>query len=69
MTISEEYLELQKQLHKNPNYGVASIGFAPLVAKLIDKAQINSISDYGAGKCNLQKKLMEMDRHFTSATG
>lgn len=58
-TISPEYLELQKQLHVNPGYGVASLLFAPFVADLIKKIGIKSISDYGAGKKNLIKGLNE----------
>ncbi len=34
-TITEEYRKLQQELHQNPNYGVASLQFAPLVADLI----------------------------------
>ena len=56
-TISEEYLELQKELHKNPNYGIASLEFAPLVAQLVKNAKILSISDYGAGKKRLYEGL------------
>lgn len=52
-TITPEYLELQKLLHLNPNYGVASLSFAPIVAEIIKKANIKSLSDYGAGKKNL----------------
>ena len=52
-TITPEYLELQKLLHLNPNYGVASLSFAPIVAEIIMKANIKSLSDYGAGKKNL----------------
>tara|TARA_B100001123_G_C14615197_1_gene751483 strand:+ start:69 stop:521 length:453 start_codon:yes stop_codon:yes gene_type:complete len=59
-TISDEYLKLQKKLHKNPNYGIASIKFAPNVKKILEDAKLNSISDYGAGKKNLQKKLIEL---------
>jgi len=59
-TISKSYLELQKELHKNPNYGVASIKFAPNVKKIIEDAKLNSISDYGAGKKNLQKTLNDL---------
>ena len=54
-TISEEYLKQQQELHKNPNYGVASLEFSPLVAQLVKQANIQSISDYGAGK----KRLLE----------
>ena len=49
-TISEEYLKQQQELHKNPNYGVASLEFSPLVAQLVKQANIQSIADYGAGK-------------------
>ena len=55
--ISENYLTLQKELHKNPNYGVASIKFAPNVKKIFEDAKLSSISDYGAGKMNLKKTL------------
>ncbi len=52
-TISKEYLELQKKLHLNPDYGIASLSFAPIVSEIIKKANINTVSDYGAGKKNL----------------
>jgi hypothetical protein len=54
-TITEEYMKQQQELHKNPNYGVASLEFSPLVAQLVKQANIQSISDYGAGK----KRLLE----------
>ena len=60
MTISAEYLEQQKQLHQNPDYGVASLEFAAWVIELAEKINAKSISDYGAGKCNLQKKMSEL---------
>jgi hypothetical protein len=56
-TISANYLAQQQELHRNPNYGVASIGYAPIVKELLDQTGIKSISDYGAGKCNLRKAL------------
>lgn len=55
--ISKEYQQLQIELHKNPNYGVASLGYAPTIARIILENGISSVSDYGAGKCNLQKGL------------
>ena len=57
-TISEEYLNLQKDLHLRSDYGTASLGIAPEVKQIFEKYNYKSISDYGAGKCNLQKKLM-----------
>lgn len=56
-TITEEYRKLQQDLHRNPDYGVASLQFAPLVADLIRQANVSSVSDYGAGKRNLLKGL------------
>lgn len=56
-TITDEYRKMQQELHQNPNYGVASLAFAPLVADLIRQAGIKSVSDYGAGKKNLLKGL------------
>lgn len=52
-TISDEYLAQQQILHKNPNYGIASLSFAPIVADFIRQTGIRSVSDYGAGKKNL----------------
>jgi hypothetical protein len=54
-TISYKYLEQQRELHKNPNYGVASLSFAPIVADVIKQTGCESVSDYGAGK----KRLLE----------
>jgi hypothetical protein len=51
------YLKLQQELHENPNYGIMSIKFAPVVKQIIEQFQITSISDYGAGKKNLLKAL------------
>lgn len=58
-TISADYLRMQQELHLNPNYGVASLAFAPIVAQLIDHSKIHSVSDYGAGKCNLRVGLTQ----------
>lgn len=57
--ISEEYRQQQQELHKNPNYGVASLKYAPVVADLIRMFNLRSVSDYGAGKQNLRKGLAE----------
>lgn len=59
-TISRDYLTMQKEMHLNPNYGVASIGFAPIVKTILQRHAIQSLADYGAGKCNLQKALREL---------
>jgi hypothetical protein len=57
LTISAEYLALQKELHKDPNYGVASVHYAPLVKQVLELSKSTSLSDYGAGKQNLKKAL------------
>jgi hypothetical protein len=59
-TISDDYLRMQRELHQNPNYGVASIGYAPIVRGLMQQFAVKSLSDYGAGKQNLKKKLDEL---------
>lgn len=61
-TISDEYLEMQSELHQNPNYGVASLSFAPLIADLIQQAKIKSVSDYGAGKQRLLEGLTKLNQ-------
>lgn len=61
LTITEDYRKLQMGLHKNPNYGVASLQFAPLIADIIKQAKIGSVSDYGAGKKNLLVGLKNLN--------
>lgn len=56
-TISDEYRAEQQKLHENPKYGVASLSFAPVVQSLLRLGKCTSLSDYGAGKCNLKKAL------------
>lgn len=56
-TISEEYRAEQRKLHENARYGVASIGYAPLVRSLLAIGRFTSLSDYGAGKCKLRTAL------------
>ena len=60
MTISDDYRNAQKQLHENPNYGVASLQYAPIVKEVIQQIGATSISDYGTGKCRLRMKLKEL---------
>ena len=51
--ITEEYRKMQQQLHENPDYGIASVGFAPMVAQVIEATRANELLDYGAGKGRL----------------
>lgn len=57
MLISEEYRKEQQLLHENPNYGVASVNYAPLVSAIIDQFQINEMLDYGCGKGRLAQSI------------
>lgn len=56
-TITDAYRTEQQRLHENSRYGVASIEYAPLVAALLKQGNCASLSDYGAGKCNLKVAL------------
>ena len=51
--ISEEYRRLQEELHLNPNYGVASVQFAPIVTQILKQTGDREVLDYGAGKGRL----------------
>jgi hypothetical protein len=55
--ISDEYRKEQEKLHENPEYGVASVSFAPMVTNLINTLKINEMLDYGAGKGRLAKSI------------
>ena len=57
--ISEEYRKMQQQLHKNPNYGVASVQYAPLVAQVVESVGAKELLDYGAGKGRLGTTLKQ----------
>lgn len=65
--ISDEYRKLQTELHKDPNYGVASTHFAPLVARVMNQNGVTELLDYGCGKGRLGQALMQdrqVDHHF-----
>jgi hypothetical protein len=54
MTISEEYRELNRQLHEtNEHYGVSSAKWVDQVKGLIATNNITSFLDYGCGKALL----------------
>jgi hypothetical protein len=58
--ISEDYLKMQQELHRNPNYGVASVQYAPLVADVLKAVGTTELLDYGAGKGRLGATLEEI---------
>jgi 2-polyprenyl-3-methyl-5-hydroxy-6-metoxy-1,4-benzoquinol methylase len=55
--ISEDYRAEQRRLHENPNYGVASIQFAPLVTEFLNQFSVQRLLDYGAGKGRLAQHI------------
>jgi hypothetical protein len=57
-TISESYRQAQKELHKNPAYGMASVSMAPMIAQIMKATRVASLSDYGAGKMRLKDALI-----------
>src|SRR5262249_48792901 len=61
-TISSGYLAQQQELHRNPNYGVASLSYAPIVKQILEQTRARSLSDYGAGKCNLRRALHDLGK-------
>jgi hypothetical protein len=58
--ITEDYRNMQRELHRNPDYGVASVQYAPLVAQVMEATGIAEILDYGAGKGRLGDTLRGM---------
>jgi hypothetical protein len=57
--ISEDYRRMQQVLHENPDYGVASVQYAPLVAMVLNTTGAGELLDYGAGKGRLGIALRE----------
>jgi hypothetical protein len=55
--ITEEYRQMQRELHKNKGYGQASVDLAPFVADIIRRDRIEEMLDYGAGKGRLGEEL------------
>jgi len=57
-TITEEYRKMQQELHASrPDYGVASVNFAPQVSQIINENNVTELLDYGAGKGRLAQSL------------
>jgi hypothetical protein len=58
--ISEQYRKQQRALHERPDYGVASLHYAPLVAETLERTRADELLDYGAGKGRLATALQEI---------
>lgn len=61
--ISDEYREMQRQLHQDPNFGVASLHYAGLVAQVMNERGYTEVLDYGAGKGRLGPAVAEHTNH------
>jgi hypothetical protein len=57
--ISDRYRKQQERLHQNQEYGVASVGYAGIVAALIARFGITELLDYGSGKGRLMQALQD----------
>lgn len=55
--ITDEYRRMQQAMHEDPNFGVASVGYAPYVAQVLARANATEFLDYGAGKGRLGEAL------------
>jgi hypothetical protein len=40
---------MQQELHRNPQYGVASLAYAPLIAKLLERYPVTRLSPSSGG--------------------
>ena len=58
--ISDEYRQMQQKLHENPQYGVASVQYAPMVAQVAEAIGAKELLDYGAGKGRLGETLRQL---------
>jgi hypothetical protein len=58
--ITEDYRKMQEELHRNPEYGVASVEYAPMVAEVMQQLGTRELLDYGAGKGRLGITLNQM---------
>jgi len=58
-TITDEYRQMQTQLHQDPEYGMASVHYAPMVAQVIKTVGAREVLDYGAGKGRLGMALKQ----------
>lgn len=62
MLITDSYREQQEKLHENPDYGVASVFYAPQVTKIINGLKVTTVLDYGCGKGRLAQHVFPEHR-------
>ena len=57
MKISEAYRREQETLHLDPDYGQASVTYAPMLSQIINRLGVTQLLDYGCGKGRLFQAL------------
>lgn len=62
MLISEEYRELNRELHKHGNYGVSGHKWAASAHALAIKCEAKTVLDYGCGQGLLGRAMRSMNR-------
>lgn len=62
--ISDAYLKQQQLLHQNPDYGAASMNFVTLIKQFMEQSNLESLSDYGAGKQVLIRSLNQLHNFY-----
>jgi hypothetical protein len=55
--LTDYYKSVLEQEHANGEWGVASVHYAPRVANMMKRYNLNEVLDYGAGAGNLEKTL------------
>jgi len=57
MKISDAYKAEQELQHIDPDYGQASVTYAPIVSQMCNRMRITELLDYGCGKARLMEHL------------
>lgn len=57
MLISQEYAELNRQMHERPEYGIEGQKYAEIVRDMCNAYGTLDVLDYGCGKQTLRAKL------------
>lgn len=62
MLITEKYRQLNQQLHQDrSDYGTSGHKWAPLVLAMVNKHNLSSVLDYGAGKRTLRNAMLPFE--------
>lgn len=59
--ISDKYRRLNREAHKDPAYGTTAHIHAPFLQGILDRAQAETLLDYGCGKQTLRAAVTGVD--------